>query len=478
MRPQFEPIQIRPPEPPGNSGKVLLLLMVTLGILSVGGYLVFVPEVTDRLPFELNAATASIAQHGERLSDLEPKTADASTASLQQPAPSPGLSEIPEKTSPGDTLQSILTSWISNKDESQESAKQAAHVLAKTIKTWKDSPVKSSLDPLQPGKNYTVIIDKKGGLSGATIEFDPGHVFHVVMEDGQPRAWQEDAVVEFKVESLEFKITSTANSVSQALMVAGEGGLDRELVSIFKHDIDFNYDCRVGDTCRILFERKYADDRPSGYGKVLAAVYKGKRTGRKTAFLFGDTYYNETGVELEKEFLRSPLKSLRVTSRYGKRFHPILKKWRRHNGVDYGAPTGTPVYTIATGKVVFAGWAKGYGKYVRIRHRIGGNVIESRYGHLSRFKVRKGQYVRKGAQIGKVGSTGLSTGPHLDFQLLVNGKHTDPEDHKMIPASALKKVPHPLRPRFQQVVQQRGSAMGLTRLGQDLDDRVRTARLR
>jgi murein DD-endopeptidase MepM/ murein hydrolase activator NlpD len=250
------------------------------------------------------------------------------------------------------------------------------------------------------------------------------------------------------------------------VLKAGEGmELALKLTNVFRWDIDFQSESVKGDVCKILFERRYADDRPSGYGRILCAVYEGKKTTKKTGILFSGTYYDQTGSELKKNFLRSPLNVLRVTSRFGRRFHPILHVWRKHNGVDYGAPTGTPVWSVAGGKVTFSGWKRGYGKYVCIRHE---NGYESRYGHLSRIFVRKGQHIKQRQRIGLVGQTGLATGPHLDFQLLAQGKHLDPLRVRMV--KVIRKVPAPLKSRFASVARQRLQRLGNVVLTQRLDN--------
>jgi len=133
---------------------------------------------------------------------------------------------------------------------------------------------------------------------------------------------------------------------------------------------------RRGDECKIVFERRYADDRPAGYGQILFAEYHGKRTGKKTACLFNGEYHDENGVKLQKSYLRAPLNTLRITSGYGWRIHPVLNVWKMHTGVDYGAPTGTPIYAISNGTVSFQGCGEAYGLYVCIRHDNG------RYGEI------------------------------------------------------------------------------------------------
>ena len=218
------------------------------------------------------------------------------------------------------------------------------------------------------------------------------------------------------------------DSLFKAVAQAGESTeLAMRLAQIFAYDLDFYTDPRKGDTFRMVLEKKkYADGKTAGYGKILAAEYD--NGGRKyQALLFHDEvghpgYYTADGKSLHKAFLRSPLKfAAPVTSHFSKaRFHPILKIYRPHMGTDYGAPVGTPVQTIGSGRVEFAGRKGGEGNMVQIAHSEG---YETMYLHLSRMYVRQGQRVEIGKTIGLVGSTGLSTGPHLDFRILQRGQY-------------------------------------------------------
>jgi murein DD-endopeptidase MepM/ murein hydrolase activator NlpD len=214
--------------------------------------------------------------------------------------------------------------------------------------------------------------------------------------------------VEYKTEVCTFKVQK---DIVQSILDAGEEReLAVKLIHIFRWDIDFQSDVKSGDDCKIVFERRYADDRPAGYGRILYAAYNGKRTGKRTASLFSGEYYDRNGVELKKDYLRAPLNTLRITSGYGMRIHPVLKIWKMHTGVDYGAPAGTPVYAIANGTVSFQGCGDAYGLYVCIRHD---NGHESRYSHLSRILVKKGQRVKQRQTIGLVGSTTFNGTPSL-----------------------------------------------------------------
>lgn len=205
------------------------------------------------------------------------------------------------------------------------------------------------------------------------------------------------------------------------------------LVDIFSWDIDFSTETRNGDTLKILY---------SDAGVVYYAEYIGYEVGRKVAVRFRGSYYDEYGNNLKRMFLRSPLKSYVITSGFGIRFHPILKIYRPHHGVDYAAPYGTNVHSVGDGKVIFAGWKGGYGKTVIIKH---GKGYTTTYAHLSRMYVREGQSVKQGEIIGEVGSTGLSTGPHLHFEVRRNGELLNPLKLNLTPEEPL---PEELKPEF------------------------------
>lgn len=212
------------------------------------------------------------------------------------------------------------------------------------------------------------------------------------------------------------------HSLFAAVEAAGEGDvLALKLARIFGYDLDFYTDPRPGDSFRVVIEKRYRHGQFGGYGPILAAEYVNAGHAYQ-AVRFHDAqglpgYYRPDGQPLKREFLRSPLKfvALRVTSPFSHdRFHPILKIWRPHLGVDYGAPMGTPVQAIGNGLVVFAGRDGGAGNMVKLRHA---NGYQTLYLHLSIILVRIGEHVRQGQTIGRVGMTGLATGPHLDFRI-------------------------------------------------------------
>jgi murein DD-endopeptidase MepM/ murein hydrolase activator NlpD len=238
------------------------------------------------------------------------------------------------------------------------------------------------------------------------------------------------------------------DSLFRAVAQAGESPeLAMRLAQIFAYDLDFYTDTRKGDTFRMVLEKKkYADGKTAGYGKILAAEYDNKDK-KYQALLFHDDeghpgYYSMDGKSLQRSFLHSPLKfSATVTSHFSKsRYHPILKLFRPHMGTDYGAPVGTPVQTIGSGRVEFAGRKGGEGNMIEIAHSDG---YETMYLHLSRMFVKPGEHVEIGKTIGLVGSTGLSTGPHLDFRILQRGQYKNFEKLGLPPSDPIGKKSWP-----------------------------------
>jgi murein DD-endopeptidase MepM/ murein hydrolase activator NlpD len=230
-----------------------------------------------------------------------------------------------------------------------------------------------------------------------------------------------------------------ASSLFAAVTEAGEQDqLALDLAEIFAWDVDFNTELQRGDAFRVAAEKLYLDGRFSRYGRILSAeLQRGSRTLRAVRYegRNGSGYYAPDGTPLRKAFLRSPLRFSRITSGFTRRrMHPILGRVTAHLGVDYAAPVGTPVSASADGVVITAGWHGGFGNTVRLRHA---NGYQTLYGHLSRLRVRVGQRVAQGDVLGSVGSTGLSTGPHLDYRMARNGAWLNPLTAQLPPAEPL-----------------------------------------
>jgi murein DD-endopeptidase MepM/ murein hydrolase activator NlpD len=204
-----------------------------------------------------------------------------------------------------------------------------------------------------------------------------------------------------------------------------------QMADMFSTDIDFHRELRNGDTFSVVYEALTADGEPvpwnQGAGRVLAAEFV--NGGRAySSIWFSDAsgkgaYFDLDGRSKHRAFLASPLAFSRITSGFSMRFHPILKEWKRHEGVDYGAPIGTPVHVVGDGVVAFAGQQNGYGNVIQVQHSDNRVTV---YAHLSKIDVHRGDHVAQGDHIGDVGMTGWATGPHLHFEFRVAGAVKDP----------------------------------------------------
>ena len=298
-----------------------------------------------------------------------------------------------------------------------------------------------NLRQLRAGNTLVVGRSVEGQLREINYKIDPDRMLHIV-----PATEGFSAEVKAIPSHLEVSAVSgqLEDSLFNAVEDAGESAeVAMRLAQIFGYDMDFYTDPRRGDTFRIVIEKKkYANGETAGYGRILAAEYD--NGGKKyQALLFHDdqghpAYYTGEGKSLQKAFLRSPLKfAAPVTSHFSKaRFHPILKIYRPHLGTDYGAPIGTPVQTIGSGRVEFAGLKSGDGNMVKIAHSQG---YETMYLHLSRILVHVGEHVEIGRTIGLVGMTGLATGPHLDFRISQKGQFLNFEKLGLPPSEPVSK---------------------------------------
>lgn len=285
-----------------------------------------------------------------------------------------------------------------------------------------------SLQSFKEGQPYIVHVEPETGRV-RRFEYEINGKSRLVVEgEDKPEARLEDIEYVTRLDIAEGVID---DNLFKAIADIGENPkLAMSLVKLFGSEINFIRHLQSGDSFSVLMEKRYRDGEYRGYGRILAAVFTNKGKTYE-AFLFRDgkgneTYYNDKGENLHKTLLQAPLSLTRMTSRFShNRFHPILGFSRPHLGVDYGAPTGTPVKAVGDGVVTERGWAGGYGNQIVVKH---GGGLESLYSHLSGFAkgVREGEKVRQGQVIGFVGSTGLSTGPHLDFRLRQNGKFIDP----------------------------------------------------
>lgn len=224
-----------------------------------------------------------------------------------------------------------------------------------------------------------------------------------------------------------------------------------DMADLFGCQVDFTSGLRCGDSFDLFYTNRITKDFGMVPGKITAATFTnaGKQFSA-FAFTFPDgktEYYDQKGNSMRRTFLKAPLEYRRISSGYTRsRFHPILKEYRPHLGIDYAAPKGTPVSALGDGVVVYCGWNGGYGNYVQIKH---GDAYETCYGHLDKFAkgIRKGVHVRQSQVVGYVGSTGLATGPHLDFRVKYRGAFINPDSIKSEPAEP---IPDELRDLFLQ----------------------------
>jgi murein DD-endopeptidase MepM/ murein hydrolase activator NlpD len=428
-----------------RTGRWLLGFVVSLALMAAGVILICYQDSNSQ------SSSASLANgQASSLNSVDPDPADSCPATdLKVCAVDQEIQgkpvEISDISSDGDSLLALLALNVCDDNLAGKIADNMAETIRRSL-----SKRFLPTDELKSGARYVISLGENREFLKASLELDPSNVFHCVKDGDAIKSWKEDTVLEYKPEVLCFKIRK---DIVQSVLDAHEGKeLALKLVHLFRWGIDFQSDSAKGDELRVVFERRYADDKPTGYGRILMAVYDGKKTGRKSACLFNENYYDENGVELKRDYLRTPLNTLRITSGFGWRIHPVLNERKFHYGVDYGAPTGTPVFAISDGVVSFQGCdskgiEKGYGLYVCVRHD---NGYESRYSHLSRILVKSGQKVKQRQVIGLVGTTGYHTGPHLFFQILENDKALDPTKIKMVKYP--KSVPSALKTRFDLVL--------------------------
>lgn len=292
---------------------------------------------------------------------------------------------------------------------------------------------------LKPKDRYSISLDGDGNLVSCAYESDPLNIYRV-FKSGEGYV-AEKVLIPLKVQA-ERLAGVIESSMFEAMVEMGEEAkLIYGFANVFASRIDFNSETQPGDRFSLLFEKYFKDEEFVGYGRILVARYEqAKKTWEGFYYSSKNTapgHFNQEGKELGTSFLRSPIPFGRVTSRFSyRRRHPILKIVRPHLGVDLAAPTGTPVMAASDGKIVFRGWKGDYGNQVVIRHA---NGYKTYYGHLSKFRKgqKVGDEVKQKDTIGYVGSTGLSTGPHLDYRISYESVFKNPFSIKFKPKSVL-----------------------------------------
>jgi murein DD-endopeptidase MepM/ murein hydrolase activator NlpD len=364
-----------------------------------------------------------------------PEVAVRASAPSPQPTPSPDAE--PDSASPyietlelrkRDTLVALL---LKNKVP-----RATAHQIIAALRK-----AGANLRQMRPGDQVQLARDDRGSLVALTYAPSPWARFEVTNSAGGWQADRHETAREVRIEARQSKVRNSLWEAVEGGAVAPKVLLD--FVQIFESDFDFTADTREGDVLRFLVEAYYADGVRVDYGRILAAQYMsdGKMlngVGFQGRNRFG--YYDLQGRSLKKAFLRSPLQFARISSRFTyRRPHPILGGVRPHLAIDYAAPTGTPVWAVARGVVQFAGRKGGNGIQVLLRHRSG---YKTYYNHLSRVArgVRRGARVSQKQVIGYVGSTGLSTGPHLDYRVSHNGRFVNPLSERFVPGKPIARA--------------------------------------
>ena len=318
-----------------------------------------------------------------------------------------------ERVQRGDTIGSLLA--------------RAAVDDPAAMEFLRNDPSARALYQLRPGRALKVATDDDGRLAGLRFVAGNGEILSVGRSANGFTTQREEAPADTRV-------TMRAGEIETSLFAAADAAdlpdaITLALADVFEGDIDFYHDLRRGDRFIVLYETRYVDGEPAGTGRILAAEFVNRGVALH-AFLWqapdgSEGYYDETGRSSRKSFLRSPMEFSRITSGFTQaRFHPIMHTMRAHRGTDFAAPMGTPVRATADGVVTVAGEQNGYGNVVILQHDERYTTV---YAHLSRFAedVRSGARIRQGDTLGYVGQTGWATGPHLHYELRVDG---DPQD--------------------------------------------------
>ncbi|MFY9328596.1 MAG: M23 family metallopeptidase [Georgfuchsia sp.] len=359
--------------------------------------------------------------------------------------PSPEVSTVePATTAAPPTLQTD-TIKLKNRDTlvaallRHDVPSATAHAMTGALRT-----AGADLRRVRPGDELELTRAADG--RPVMLAYAPSAWVRFEVNDSDGEWWADRTEIEPEV-----RIELRQGEVRDSLWDAVESGgvappVLLDLVQIFESEFDFTADTRPGDRFRLLVETRYADGVPIDFGRILAAQYVSDgQTLTGIGFAAPGhasdrfAYYDPDGHSLKKMFLRSPLQFTRISSGFTyRRPHPILGGTRPHLAIDYAAPTGTPVWAVANGVVLFAGRNRGNGIQLRLRHRAG---YETYYNHLSRIGrgIRRGEHVGKKQVIGYVGSTGISTGPHLDYRVKHGGKFVNPLSEKFLPGEPIAK---------------------------------------
>ena len=345
---------------------------------------------------------------------------EASAAPAPSPAPAaPAIRVTAGAIAPGTTLIGSL--------RDQGISTEVVNLITREMSPYFD------FRHAQPGHSYRLARDEAGRVVDFQYRTSETASYRLSLDGDQYAVRREEAVLVPRTALIAGVVSS---NLYEAVRELGESPqLAGDFADIFAWDVDFSRSVQPGDEFRILYERLFRSSEGGtpvyvGPGRILAARYSGT-SGEHTAVYFEEKegrggYYRPDGTSVQRQFLVAPLRYARVSSSYSSaRLHPILKITRPHEGIDYAAPIGTPIWAVADGKVIYRGKAGGFGNLVKIRHAQG---YVSYYAHLSRFitGLRVGQVIRQKQLIGYVGQTGLATGPHVCFRIAQDGRYVNP----------------------------------------------------
>lgn len=316
----------------------------------------------------------------------------------------------------------------------------------------RDKQAEKMLRRIHPGETLRFARDEQGDLAQLAYQLSATETL-IVSKQGDGYQSTIDT------KTIESRPSFAFAHISSSFWNAGlDAGLSQQQImsvaDMFGWDIDFALDIRAGDEFSVLFERNYVDGEFIGFGKVLAAEFVNRGQVFQAILHDNGQYYTAEGRAMRKSFLRSPVNFTHITSNFNpRRLHPVTGQVRPHNGIDYGAKTGTPVMSAGDGKVIASAYNNLNGHYVFVQH---GERYVTKYLHLSKRLVKNGQRVKQGQLIGKVGATGRVTGPHLHYEFLVDGVHRNPRTVELPQAESLAGAE---LPKFRGIAEQRLAAL-------------------
>lgn len=310
------------------------------------------------------------------------------------------------------------------------------HNLPQKIYYNLDKADQTITEEIYAGVNVQLLRDNNDTIEQVLIPISDELQLHLYKEKNRYKF--ESVPIVYTKQQEAFTVEIENSPYFDIVKATGSTKLAHQFVNAFKNSLNFRRDLRKGDRLVMVYEQKYRFGRPFSMPTLQVAMIE---MNKKKHYIYLNTdgrYYDEKGIEAEGFMLNRPVKNARVSSGFTKRrYHPILKKYRAHLGVDYAARPGTPIRAAGSGRIIFAGYTRGYGKLIKIQHSDGYMTL---YAHQRAFRkgIRRGKYVKKGQVIGYVGSTGLSSGPHLHFGLYKNGHARNPARVIRISTNKLK----------------------------------------